>query len=65
MTNTGNASAQTRGESVDLWVERDYKTLDNPFHTELSINDQAVGLYTSELREPLAQYLRPGGTRFR
>jgi Zn-dependent protease with chaperone function len=60
MTNTGNARAETRGASIDLWVERQYKTRDNPLHTELSINDRAVGLYTSEVDEPLNEYLRPG-----
>ena len=28
---------------------------DNPLQAELSVNDRAVGLYTSEMDEPLTQ----------
>lgn len=58
--NAGNANTTAREESIDLWIEREYRTWDNPLQTELSLNDQTVGVYTSDGDEPLTEYLRPG-----
>jgi Zn-dependent protease with chaperone function len=58
--NAEHTNTAAREDSIDLWVEREYTGWDNPLQTELTLNDRAVGFYTSELDEPVAEYLRPG-----
>jgi hypothetical protein len=43
-----------------IWVQRHYQTSDNPLHSELSINDKTLNIYTSDTFESIEGNLRPG-----
>ncbi len=43
-----------------LSVKREYNSWDNPLHTELSINDVAVNIFSSETNEPIGEQLKEG-----
>ncbi|MGH9532130.1 MAG: M48 family metalloprotease, partial [Terriglobales bacterium] len=54
------AEAALTGAAFVLSVKRNYNSWDNPLHTELSINDVAVNIFTSETIEPIAEQLKEG-----
>lgn len=56
------AKAETAltGASFVLSVSREFGSWDNPLHSELSINDVAVNIFTSETNEPIADQLKEG-----
>lgn len=45
---------------ISLWVEREYTSWDNPLHSALSINDKAIGTFTSDTDRALGAHLKPG-----
>ncbi len=54
-------SAQETGSNVFLLgVKRVFSTWDNPLHSELSVNDKTVNIFTSDTVEPIGQYLKEG-----
>lgn len=54
------AAKPAAGAVISLWVERDYSTVDNPLHSELTINDKPVGTFTSDTDRAVGEYLKPG-----
>ena len=54
------AEAALMGSPFVLSVSREYNSWDNPLHSELSINDVAVNIFTSEANEPIAEQLKDG-----
>jgi hypothetical protein len=54
------AETALTGAPFVLSVSREYNSWDNPLHSELSINDVAVNIFTSETNEPIADQLKEG-----
>jgi hypothetical protein len=52
-------SSQAEPE-LSLWAERKYNGWENPLHSEVTINDKLVNIFTSDTMEPLAGGIKPG-----
>lgn len=56
----GTATAAEPAAVLSLWVQREYSSWDNPLHSELSINDKMVGMFTSDGDRAIGEHLKPG-----
>ncbi len=61
----GRAAAEAAAQAaalagLSLSVSREYGSWENPLHSELSINDVAINIFTSEAAEPIAEHLKEG-----
>lgn len=54
------SAQETGGETLLLTVKRIYGTWDNPLHSEFSVNEKMVNIFTSDTFEPIGQYLKEG-----
>jgi Zn-dependent protease with chaperone function len=52
------AAAALAGLQVS--VSREFSSWENPLHSELTINDVAINIFTAEATEPLAEHLKDG-----
>src|SRR5262245_34377447 len=56
----GPSTAGEPASVLSLWVQKEYSSWDNPLHSELSINDKAVGTFTSDGDRAIGELLKPG-----
>lgn len=49
---------------ISVWVDREYNSWDNALHTEFSINEKTVSIFTSDTVEPISEHLKPGWNTF-
>src|SRR5207244_7427981 len=57
---TATAGEPAADAALSLWVQREYTSWDNPLHSELSVNDQMVGTFTSDTDRAIGEHLKPG-----
>jgi hypothetical protein len=50
----------SQDQPLSLWAERQYNSWENPLHSEVTINDKLVNIFTSDAIEPVAAHIKPG-----
>jgi len=56
----GSANAQ----EVTLWVERNFKSWENPLHSEVLLNGETLNIFSSDSFEPIQSKLKEGWNVF-
>jgi len=54
------AAEAASGQPIMVWVERQYSYIENPLHTEFSVNGKTVDIFTSDTRKDVGKHLKRG-----
>ncbi|HEX6986852.1 MAG TPA: hypothetical protein VF170_15855, partial [Planctomycetaceae bacterium] len=47
-------------DPIEVWVEKNYQSTENPLHSEFSVNGRLVDVFSSDTRKPIARFLKKG-----
>lgn len=46
--------------TLSIWAERTYNSWENPLHSEVTVNEKLINIFSSDTIEPLGEAIKPG-----